>query len=279
MKAAVISDVHGNYKALEVFLAYIEEHPVDMVIGLGDYVTDSPYPQRTMEMLYGMMDKYPCVLIRGNREEYLLTNKEAPQGWHICSSNGALYYTALHITDRDLAFFAGLPSVKRIQPGDCPELMLCHGAPDEIRGNFQFDRELRERVMSSLPVRYLLGGHTHHQEASMLYGKLYLNPGSLGLAIDGKGGRAEFAVLEGDREGWRPELLSIPYDLESFLKDFTQSGLDEYGKVLNRAVKKTLQTGRNYFYEVVCEVCRLSGKSLHQVEEEYWQQAAISLEL
>ena len=27
MKLAVISDVHGNYKALEGFLKYIEEHP------------------------------------------------------------------------------------------------------------------------------------------------------------------------------------------------------------------------------------------------------------
>lgn len=279
MRAAVISDVHGNYKAFEAFLAYIEEHPVDAVIGLGDYVTDSPYPQRTMGMLYDMMEKYPCYLIRGNREEYLLNNDKKSQGWHICSPNGALYYTSLHITREDLDFFEGLPSVKRIQLSDCPELMICHGAPEEIRGNFEYDLELKDRVMKGLPTKYLLGGHSHHQEVTELYGKLYLNPGSLGLAIDGVGGRAEFAILEGDEAGWKPQLFSIPYDLDGFLQDFTESGLDEYGKVLNRGVKKTLKTGKNYFYYAVCEACKLSGKPLHQVEEDIWQQVAVNLEL
>ena len=93
MRVAVISDIHGNYKALEAFLSYIEEHSVDAIIGLGDYVTDSPYPQRTLSMIYEMEKKYPCYLLRGNREEYLLDNRRQDQGWHICSPNGALYYT------------------------------------------------------------------------------------------------------------------------------------------------------------------------------------------
>ncbi len=41
MKLAIISDVHGNYKALEAFLAYIGVHPVDGIICLGDYDVDS----------------------------------------------------------------------------------------------------------------------------------------------------------------------------------------------------------------------------------------------
>ena len=36
IKIAVISDIHGNYKALEAFLKYIEEHTVDGIICLGD---------------------------------------------------------------------------------------------------------------------------------------------------------------------------------------------------------------------------------------------------
>ena len=74
MKLAVISDVHGNYKALEGFLKYIEEHPVDGIVCLGDYVTDSPYPLRTMKLLYGMMEAYDCYMLRGTREDYLIHN-------------------------------------------------------------------------------------------------------------------------------------------------------------------------------------------------------------
>ncbi len=68
MKVAVISDVHGNNKALEAFLDYIESRSVDAIIGLGDYVTDSPYPERTLSMIYEMQKKYRCHLIRGNRD-------------------------------------------------------------------------------------------------------------------------------------------------------------------------------------------------------------------
>lgn len=279
MRIAVISDIHANYKAFEAFLAYIEEHPVDAVIGLGDYVTDCPYPERTMQLLYGMMEKYPCYLIRGNREEYLLDNEKNPQGWHICSPNGALYYTSLHVTGEDLAFFDSLPSTKRLQLGDCPELTICHGAPEEIRGNFIFQKDLKDQVMRELPTGYLLGGHSHQQEASQMYGKWYINPGSLGLAMADKGGYAEFALLESSADGWKPQLLSIPYDLEGFLRDFAESGLEEYGMVLTRAVKKMLCTGRNYFYEAVCEACKISGKPLPETGEDIWQQVAERLEL
>ncbi len=279
MRVAVISDIHANYKALEAFLSYIEEHPVDAIIGLGDYVTDCPYPERTIQMLYDMMEKYPCYLIRGNREEYLLDNNKKPQGWHVCSPNGALYYTSLHVTEDDLRFFDSLPSTKRLKLGDCPELTICHGAPEEIRGNFEFQKDLKDKVMKELPTKYLLGGHSHHQEATEMYEKLYVNPGALGLAIDFKGGNAEFAILEGDKEGWMPQLISVPYDLDSLLEDFAKSGLDEYGLYLTKAAKKTLRTGRNYFYEAVCEACKISGKPLPETGEDVWQQVAVKLEL
>lgn len=279
MRVAVISDIHANFKAFEAFLAYIEKYPVEAVIGLGDYVTDSPYPQRTLQLLYELQKKLPCYLLKGNREEYLLNNDRKPQGWHYGSPNGALYYTSQNVTRTDLDFFAGLPTVKRVKLGDCPELMLCHGAPGEVRGNFEFDLELKDKVMRELPTEYLLGGHSHHQEATVMHGRMYVNPGSLGLAIDFVGGRAEFAILEGDAEGWRPQLISIPYDLAGFLQAFTESGLDEYGMILNRAVKKTLRTGRNYFYYAVCEAIKQSGKPLGETGEDIWQQVAVKLKL
>lgn len=279
MRVAVISDVHANYKALEAFLNYIEKNPVDAIIGLGDYVTDSPYPQRTLKMLYEMQNKYPCYLIRGNREEYLLNNDKNPQGWKYGSPNGALLYTSQNVTRKDLEFFESLPSVKRLQLMDCPELMICHGAPESIRGNFEFEPQLKDEVMRTLPTQYLLGGHSHHQEVCVVHGKMYVNPGALGLAIDAVGGRAEFAILVGDEWSWKPQLVSIAYDLEGFLQDFTKCGLDEYGIILNRAVKKTLRTGKNYFFLAVCEACKISGKPLAETGEDIWQQVAEKLEL
>lgn len=280
MRVAVISDIHSNFKAFEAFLEYIEKHPVDAIIGLGDYVTDMPYPRRTLDMLYELMEKYPCTILRGNREEYLLNHRKQDQGWHISSPSGALLYTYKSITTEDLDFFEGLPTVMdKVKLGDCPELTLCHGAPEEVRGNLKYDLALQDKVMKELTTRYLLGGHTHHQEVVSLYDKLYINPGSLGLAIDEKGGHADFAILKGNKEGWEYELISIPYDLEGMLKTFAESGVDEYGLVLNRAVKKTMETGINWFYLAAMDAMKLSGKPLQQVEEDIWNQVAEKLEL
>lgn len=279
MRVAVISDIHGNYKALEAFLSYAETHPIDAVIGLGDYVTDSPYPERTLAMIYEMEKKFPCYLIRGNREEYLLDNRRRDQGWHICSPNGALYYTSQRVTEGDLDWMEAMPSERVLQLGDCPALTVCHGAPGVIRGNFQFDLPLKERSMQELQTRYLLGGHSHHQELCRLFGKTYLNPGSLGMPIDQQGRHAQFAVIEGDSRGWEAELLTIDYDIDSFLRDFGESGIEEYGLYLTKAVKKTLLTGHNYFYYSVCEACNISQMPLPETSETVWRQVAEKLEL
>ena len=280
MRVAVISDIHSNFKAFEAFLEYIEAHPVDAIIGLGDYVTDMPYPRRTLDMLYDLMEKYSCIILRGNREEYLLNHRKQDQGWHISSPSGALLYTYENITEQDMDFFEGLPTVMdHVKLGDCPELTLCHGAPEEVRGNLKYDLALQDQVMKELPTQYLLGGHTHHQQILELYDKVYINPGSLGLAIDEKGGHADFAILEGNKEGWEYELVSIPYDLTGMLHTFAESGVDEYGLVLNRAVKKTMKTGINWFYFAAMDAMKLSGKPLQKVEEDIWDMVAEKLEL
>lgn len=72
MKLAVISDLHGNYYALAKVLAFLRSQEIDGIIGLGDFVTDGPFPQRMMRVLREMQEEFPCYLVRGNREEYLL---------------------------------------------------------------------------------------------------------------------------------------------------------------------------------------------------------------
>lgn len=278
MKLAVISDIHGNYKALEAFLAYAEQMQPDGIICLGDYVTDSPYPERTMTLLYDMMQTYRCYMVRGNREEYLINNVRKPQGWKPSSSTGALWYTAAHVGQEDIRFFESLKICDLLKISGFPALTICHGSPDEVRGNFEENPALKDACLKKLETDFLLGGHSHHQETDVRYGKTYVNPGSLGLAIDGVGRQAQFAVLKGENGTWVPELFSIPYDADGFLKDFTASGLDEYGMVLNRAIKKTLVTGVNYFYHSVTEAWKISGMPVNETSEEVWQQVAKRLE-
>lgn len=275
MRLALISDIHGNYKALEAFLTYLERHPADGVICLGDYVTDSPYPQQTMRLLYEMQKTYTCYMLRGNREDYLLGNADNHQGWKPSSANGILYYTLQNMHKCDMDFFASLPTERVLAFDGVPPMYLCHGTPGKVRGNVMEEKGLREKVMSELSYPYLLGGHSHHQEIYRQDGKTYINPGSLGFAIDGIGGHAQFAVLTGSPAGWEAELLSVPYDLDCFLQDFSESGVDEIGMTLSKCIKKSLITGINYFYRgilVMEEEAKKAGiNSIDEMPEKSWK--------
>lgn len=278
-RLALISDVHGNFKALEAFLEYIGGHPADGIICLGDYVTDGPYPERTMELLYRMRERHTCFLLRGNREDYLLNNVGNREGWKPSSASGTLFYTLNRMTEADLAFFASLPTERDLAPEGCPALYLCHGTPGRVRGNVWEEAGLKERVLEELAYPYLLGGHSHHQEIYERQGRTYINPGSLGFAIDGVGRRAQFAVLTGTSEKWEAELLSIPYDVEGYLRAFTESGVDEVGMTLNKAIKKSLVTGVNYFYRCIVameEEARRQGlASMAELPESEWEKLSL----
>ena len=111
MKLAVISDLHGNYYALSAVMEFLRRQQIDGIIGLGDFVTDGPFPQRMMGVLREMQEEFPCYLVRGNREEYLLENLWQPQNWKAGSSTSALLdYTFRNLTEQDLKFFEQLPT-------------------------------------------------------------------------------------------------------------------------------------------------------------------------
>lgn len=299
MKLAVISDLHGNYYALREVMVFLRGQEIDGIIGLGDFVTDGPFPQRMMEALREMQKEFPCYLVRGNREEYLLENLRQPQNWKAGSStSGLLDYTFRNLTAQDLEFFARLPTdgvligkqdgnhlvpvfvpQEEITPDTCrtslfPALRLCHGAPGEIRGNFGLHPELLLSHLEHLDASLLLGGHSHKQEQKEHAGKTYLNPGSLGLALDGVGGHAHFAILTLENNVWQTELFQLPYDLEGYLAEFDRAGLETHGSVLARSLKRTLTCGVNYFYLTVKRVRELADAlALTDLEESLWEKA------
>ena len=51
MRLALISDIHGNYTALQSVLADIKENNVDRIVCLGDVATLSAQPNQIIEKL------------------------------------------------------------------------------------------------------------------------------------------------------------------------------------------------------------------------------------
>lgn len=280
MKIAVISDIHGNYKAYEACMEYLDRYPVEWIFFLGDYITDAPYPQKLLAMFYDTLAKRQCCFVRGNREQYIIDNEKQDKGWRRSSGTGTLLYTREHLKKEDISFFEQCKTVWIPQIEEIPRTTLCHGIPEDIRGNLGEEPHLLEEALRQAGRGYLFGGHSHKQEIRRTETGTYLNPGALGLAIDGVGKQAQFAIVHVEKGQYREEFLSIPYDVEGYLKDFEDSGIEDYGYIQVRSVKKTLLTGINYFYECIKLVTLLSGGlSTDKIPEKIWEEAARRLDL
>ena len=131
MDIAVFSDIHANHSAFQACFDKACEKGITNFVLLGDYVTDCPNPQKTMEMIYMMQKFFNVWIVRGNREEYLLDyRKKGESGWKKGSASGTLLYTYNNMTDRDLNFFDSLPIYSMWKQKGMPSFELCHGSPN-----------------------------------------------------------------------------------------------------------------------------------------------------
>ena len=67
MRLAIISDVHGNVRALEAVLADIRSRGVDATVNLGDCVAGPTWPRESFECLATL--NVPTV--RGNHDRWI----------------------------------------------------------------------------------------------------------------------------------------------------------------------------------------------------------------
>ena len=67
MKIAVMSDIHGNYVALERCIEYALGEGVQAFVFLGDYVGELAYPKKTMDILKELKNHHLCYFVKGNK--------------------------------------------------------------------------------------------------------------------------------------------------------------------------------------------------------------------
>ena len=131
---AVMSDIHGNYIALQKCIDYALNRDVDTFIFLGDYVGELAYPQKTMEIIYALKEKYRCFFVKGNKEDYWLDYQaNGEMGWNECdSTTGSLYYTYNNLKQKDLEFFKSLSHTAELEFDGFPSITICHGSPQKV---------------------------------------------------------------------------------------------------------------------------------------------------
>lgn len=282
LKIAVFSDIHSNYLALQKCLDYAVDKGIDTFLFLGDYLGELAYPQRTMELLYSMRDRFRCVFIKGNKEDYWLNHKDGSRLWQeYDSTTGCLYYAYQNISERDLHFFNSLPITRELVFDDMPPITICHGSPRDVKEKLIPDDENTFDIMRSQSSDYILCGHTHIQGKILHGGKTVLNPGSVGLPHR-SGGKAQFMILTGMPGRWDCEFISLEYDVEKVIEELRLSGLSEKAPWWCRVSANALRTGEASHYQVLIRAMELCKKqsgecSWPNIPEECWEQAVKEL--
>jgi putative phosphoesterase len=202
MKLLVLSDIHGNWPALEAVLQ--AEPDFDAVAFCGDVVDYGPCPVECIRWLRGHADH----LVRGNHDNALGFDLDcrcmgsfreasvATRAWH---------RTLVGETER--AFLRGMLTLDWFA-WQGRHFRMAHATPQGDLFEYLPMDAWGERV-AGLADDYVLLGHTHVQGLRGFGRTTVVNPGSVGLARD-RGGEACYAVFEADQM----ILKRVPYDVD-----------------------------------------------------------------
>jgi putative phosphoesterase len=279
MDIAVLSDIHGNYVALERCLEYAFSKDISTFFFLGDYIGELAYPERTMQKLYDLSTRYQCYFIKGNKEDYWLKYRaNGEKGWKDKSSTtGALLYAYNSLTDRDIAFFAQLQPTQEIVIDNMPAVIICHGSPYKVSEKLLPNDVRTIDIMNSVNPSIIICGHTHRQQKIVHNGKRVLNPGSVGMPL-GSEGKTQFLIIHGNDGIWSEEFISLSYDVDRVIHDMYEVKLDEHAPYWNLISEHILRSGHVSHGIVLSKAMDLCKEETGDcvwpdIPELYWAQA------
>lgn len=293
MEIAVMADIHGNYVAFEQCMEYCRQRGIDTYIFLGDYAGEMAFPEKAMEMLFKIKEKYRCYFVRGNKEDYWKNYRDKGEtGWkEYDSTTGSLYYTYYHLSQKSMDFYNTLPVQMKLAIEGFPEMTICHGSPYKTNEKIMPDCERTFDIIKQNDTDVILCGHTHHQRSIEYEGRYVLNPGAVGVSLYAEG-KAQFLILSNDMDSsdksmsWttmkdfavKYAFISLPYDGERVIRDLHEAGLDKYAPCWCQITEYLLRKGDVPHGRVLNRAMELCKKKegdciWPNIPEEYWCQA------
>lgn len=288
MRIGVISDIHSNYVAFKECVKYLENLNCDEYFLLGDYISDTSYTRETMEYLYSFINSHECHILRGNREEYMLSQRRIrkegreEEFWIPNSCSGNLLYTYERLSNEDFDFFESLPKTFIYEKEGLPSITCAHGSPDNTRELLQLYGDNTREWLMKIDTEYMLCAHTHFPGEIEYRNRHYFNTGCVGIAINDYGFAQCMTLDLIEKSGvkcWYPTFLKIPYDKDMVVEDLFKSGLSDMAPWFINSNVQILLTGTDNSAALVEKAVELSSlakenKKWPHIDEQYFEMAA-----
>ncbi len=231
MIIGLISDVHANVLALEAALGELKRRGAQSVICLGDLVGYGPSPNETLELL--RQEKVLCVL--GAADEQVAFDFARSNRPRAGVADEILTWTRSVIDPRHVTFLRSLPTQLRLSTPQ-GRFRALHGTLDvpariSLGGSQGLGQLLEQQRCKVLAV-----GNSHVPFYRQLGGGWIVNPGSVGLSLNGEPG-ADYALLTFSDAGLSVTMDKVEYDFAAVAFDIVAWGLPQ-------TVAEAVQQGR-----------------------------------
>lgn len=304
MRYAVISDIHGNMDALEAVLADARKQGAEGYLFAGDYCLSLPYPEEVIDRIRKIEN---AVLIRGNEEQYIERMRGEREE---CWAGGQMHISCWceqALCEENKDFLQTLPKEAVFQGRDggpnifmehssqtyigdaelgkfsCPTIPVMYKEEQlthekllqDIRTHLSGSREFQERC-GALEKGVYIFGHTHIQWFMKQDDRIFINPGSCGLPMDGCEEGAPYTLLISDENGLQVQERRVPYDIEAFIRKIEESDQFERVPVWSKIRIKELRSRREHLYfflKYASEYAERTGDTVRPFGKKTWEGA------
>lgn len=217
LKVLIISDIHSNYEAL---LAVTHAEQADEVICLGDLVDFGPQPAECVQWIR----HHTRYCVRGNHDHAMAFDVS-------CRSSEKFreLSEATRIMNRELLLpeqieYLQQLSITRKFVVDDFRFHLAHAGPDGNLYKSDLTPNISDEALAAelkdIDADFIFCGHTHLPMIRKVDGKTFVNPGSVGLPLDGDP-RAAYAVFQNGKV----KLRRVKYDIGKTNKRLSETRL------------------------------------------------------
>lgn len=207
----IISDIHGNYPALQQVLRELRTRGCGRIYCLGD---TAGYYSMVNECI-DLLRRADVITLKGNHDSYLLGEAVCPRSRSV---NQCIAYQRSIVTPENLRWLAALrPALTT------PRFSAVHGGWHDHLDEYITHFDFNDPDALETGARVFLSGHTHVQTLEGKNGLLYCNPGSVGQPRD-RDPRAAYAIL--DDSGIT--LGRVAYDIDETADQMRRAGFSNY---------------------------------------------------
>lgn len=215
MKVAIISDIHGNFQALESVLDDMKSNHVEKVFCLGDLAMAGPQPRLIIELISKKTD---WTVIQGNTDKMIADFSpeimENVKNVFPIMAN-ALADDVYFIEDEMKDYLRNLPAQKELTV-EGVNVLLVHGSPRRNNEDILPDLPIKkvEEMIESTDADVIFCGHTHipcgYQTSKK---QTVVNVGSVGRPFT-QNPKACYVIAEFQDGGFSIEHRFVDYDKE-----------------------------------------------------------------